>query len=68
VRIRQGAGIKESLLQAEALRRTSSAANFKTAVKGASSGTLNTLNGSFGSEVSTTLNVTFALFGCALQM
>lgn len=36
----------------------SSAANFKTAVNGASSGTLNTLNGSFGSDVRTTLNVT----------
>ena len=39
----------------------SSAANFRTAVKGASSGTLNTRNGSFGSDVKTTLNVTFAL-------
>lgn len=60
--------IEESRLHAKRLRRTSSAANFKTAVKGASSGTLNTLNGSFGSEVSTTLNVTFALFACVLQM
>lgn len=39
---------------------TSSAANLSTAVKGACSGTLNTLNGSFGSEVRTTLKVTLA--------
>jgi hypothetical protein len=45
---------------------TSSAANFKTAVKGASSGTENTRNGSLGSEVKTTLKVTFAC-DCALQ-
>eukprot|EP00244_Chara_vulgaris_P003085 TRINITY_DN1552_c0_g1_i1.p3 TRINITY_DN1552_c0_g1~~TRINITY_DN1552_c0_g1_i1.p3 ORF type:complete len:107 (+),score=4.37 TRINITY_DN1552_c0_g1_i1:766-1086(+) len=42
----------------------SSAANFNTAVKGASSGTLNTLYGSLGSEVRVTLKDTFgaALF------
>ena len=44
---------------------TSSAANLSTAVKGASSGTLKTLNGSLGSDVSTTLKVTFA---CALRV
>lgn len=37
----------------------SSAANFKTAVKGVSSGTLRTLNGNFGSDVRVILNVTF---------
>lgn len=36
----------------------SSAANFRTAVNGVASGTLNTLNGSFGSEVSIILKVT----------
>lgn len=36
----------------------SSAANFKTAVKGVASGTLSTLKGSLGSEVRVTLNVT----------
>ena len=39
----------------------SSAANFKTAVKGAFSGTLRTLNGSFGSEVKMILKVTLEL-------
>eukprot|EP00882_Tetradesmus_deserticola_P010752 GHRQ01011354.1.p3 GENE.GHRQ01011354.1~~GHRQ01011354.1.p3 ORF type:complete len:121 (-),score=3.54 GHRQ01011354.1:21-383(-) len=37
----------------------SSAANFSTAVKGASSGTLKTLKGSLGSDVRVILNVTF---------
>jgi hypothetical protein len=37
----------------------SSAAYFNTAVKGASSGTMNTLKGSLGSDVSVTLNDTF---------
>eukprot|EP00268_Persea_americana_P055795 TRINITY_DN6518_c0_g1_i1.p1 TRINITY_DN6518_c0_g1~~TRINITY_DN6518_c0_g1_i1.p1 ORF type:complete len:115 (-),score=25.23 TRINITY_DN6518_c0_g1_i1:123-467(-) len=37
----------------------SSAANFSTAVKGAASGTLKTLKGSFGSEVRVTLKETF---------
>lgn len=36
----------------------SSAANFRTAVNGVVSGTLNTLKGSFGSDVSVILNVT----------
>ena len=36
----------------------SSAANFKTAVKGVASGTLRTLKGSFGSDVKVILNVT----------
>ena len=36
----------------------SSAANFKTAVKGVASGTLSTLKGSFGSEVKVILKVT----------
>eukprot|EP00262_Sarcandra_glabra_P008596 TRINITY_DN2217_c0_g1_i1.p1 TRINITY_DN2217_c0_g1~~TRINITY_DN2217_c0_g1_i1.p1 ORF type:complete len:121 (-),score=6.45 TRINITY_DN2217_c0_g1_i1:112-474(-) len=39
----------------------SSAANFRTAVNGAASGTLNTLNGSFGSDARVTLNDTFPL-------
>ena len=38
----------------------SSAANFNTAVKGAASGTLSTLNGSLGSLVSVILKDTFA--------
>ena len=38
----------------------SSAANFKTAVKGAASGTLSTLNGNFGSLVSVILKETLA--------
>ena len=42
---------------------TSSAAYLSTAVKGASSGTLRTLYGSLGSEVSVILNVTFDLKG-----
>jgi hypothetical protein len=37
----------------------SSAANLSTAVKGVASGTLSTLKGNFGSEVSVILNVTF---------
>lgn len=37
----------------------SSAANFKTAVNGVLSGTLNTLYGNRGSDVSVILNVTF---------
>ena len=44
----------------------SSAANFKTAVNGVFSGTLNTLKGSFGSEVSTILKVTFDAAGVAM--
>lgn len=48
------------------LRLASSAANLSTAVKGASSGTLNTRNGSLGSLVSTTLNDTLLVMaaGC----
>ena len=42
---------------------TSSAAYLSTAVKGASSGTLNTLYGSLGSDVSVILKVTFDLRG-----
>lgn len=38
----------------------SSAANFKTAVKGVASGTLRTLNGSLGSDVRVILKVTLA--------
>ena len=37
----------------------SSAANLRTAVKGAASGTVKTLKGNFGSEVRVTLKVTF---------
>uniref|UniRef100_A0A6B0UI66 Putative secreted protein n=1 Tax=Ixodes ricinus TaxID=34613 RepID=A0A6B0UI66_IXORI len=43
----------------------SSAANFSTAVNGVHSGTLSTLNGSFGSEVSVILNVTLFIFDVA---
>lgn len=62
---------KPKLLQLEAATascRTSSAANLSTAVKGASSGTENTRNGSLGSEVSTTLKLTLlmAAAGCWL--
>lgn len=43
----------------------SSEANFSTAVKGVASGTLSTLNGSLGSDVSVILNVTLLiLFVC----
>jgi hypothetical protein len=45
----------------------SSAANLRTAVNGACSGTEKTLYGNLGSDVSTTLNVTLdELAGCAL--
>ena len=44
----------------------SSAANFSTAVNGVFSGTLSTLNGSFGSEVNTILNVTLFAAGVAI--
>ena len=43
----------------QSLALTSSAANFRTAVKGVASGTLSTLKGSLGSEVSVILKVTF---------
>eukprot|EP00244_Chara_vulgaris_P003090 TRINITY_DN1552_c0_g1_i7.p1 TRINITY_DN1552_c0_g1~~TRINITY_DN1552_c0_g1_i7.p1 ORF type:complete len:168 (+),score=5.05 TRINITY_DN1552_c0_g1_i7:443-946(+) len=48
----------------------SSAANFNTAVNGASSGTLNTLYGSLGSEVRVTLKDTFgaALFAAIVSL
>lgn len=45
----------------------SSAANLRTAVNGACSGTEKTLYGNLGSDVSTTLNVTLdEVAGCAL--
>ena len=44
----------------------SSAANLRTAVNGVFSGTLKTLNGNFGSEVSTILKVTFDADGVAI--
>ena len=44
----------------------SSAANFSTAVKGVFSGTLRTLKGNFGSDVSTILNVTLFAAGVAI--
>lgn len=43
----------------------SSEANFSTAVKGVPSGTLSTLNGSLGSEVSVILKVTLLMLECA---
>ena len=53
-----------SVMMAEVAGGTlnSSAANLRTAVKGVASGTLNTLNGSFGSDVNVILNVTLAIF------
>ena len=44
----------------------SSAANFRTAVNGVFSGTLRTLNGNFGSDVSTILKVTLDVAGAAI--
>ena len=55
----------EPCLHAQAPVRTSSAANLRTAVKGASSGTLKTRKGSLGSEVSTTLKVTLLMAAVA---
>jgi len=53
--------IPSSVMIAEVAGGTlnSSAANFRTAVKGVLSGTLRTLKGNFGSDVRTILNVTF---------
>ena len=53
--------IPSSVMMAEVAGGTlnSSAANFNTAVNGVASGTLSTLKGNLGSEVSVILNVTF---------
>lgn len=61
---------KQASFHGSHLSRTSSAANLSTAVNGASSGTLNTRNGSLGSLVSTTLKDTLlvvAMAGCCRE-